>query len=90
MPLANVTASYPPTLLIHGELDTDVPHEQSVLMASALADQHVEHRLISVAGAEHGLADAEQAVVDDVFREATSFLLQHLGGSSLADGVLSR
>lgn len=25
----NVTADYPPTLLIHGNVDTDVPYEQS-------------------------------------------------------------
>jgi Prolyl oligopeptidase family len=28
MPVANVTPEYPPTLLIHGEKDTDVPYEQ--------------------------------------------------------------
>ena len=49
MPLVNVTAEYPPTLLIHGDQDTDVPHEQSVLMAAALEEerrgaQAAEHR----------------------------------------------
>jgi dipeptidyl aminopeptidase/acylaminoacyl peptidase len=42
-PLRNVSPSYPPTLLLHGEADTDVPFEQSVLMAEQLAKHGVEH-----------------------------------------------
>ncbi len=44
-PLRNVSATYPPTLLLHGEADTDVPFEQSVLMAEQLASQGVAHGL---------------------------------------------
>ena len=33
MPVKNVTAEYPPTVLIHGTSDTDVPFEQSAIMA---------------------------------------------------------
>ena len=32
MPLKNVTKDYPPTMLIHGTKDTDVPYEQSLMM----------------------------------------------------------
>ena len=35
-PIENVTADYPPTLLIHGTADNDVPVEESVTMAEAL------------------------------------------------------
>jgi acetyl esterase/lipase len=59
MPLANVTADYPPTLLVHGDRDTDVPVEQSMLMAAELDRHGVEHRLLAVAGGEHGLEDVE-------------------------------
>ena len=31
-PIRHVTEKYPPTMLIHGTIDTDVPHEQSVQM----------------------------------------------------------
>jgi acetyl esterase/lipase len=81
MPVANVTADYPPTLLIHGERDTDVPHHQSVLMAAELAKHAVEHRLLSIAEAEHGLAGAEQTAIDDAFQEAAVFLRRHLAAS---------
>jgi dipeptidyl aminopeptidase/acylaminoacyl peptidase len=80
MPLANVDAGFPPTLLVHGKADTDVPHEQSVLMAEALAAADVEHRLISVEGAEHGLDGAPQTTIDDAERAAASFLQTKLGG----------
>src|SRR5512141_2482633 len=36
MPVEHVSPDYPPTLLIHGTRDTDVPHEQSEMMANAL------------------------------------------------------
>ena len=37
-PVQNVGADYPPTLLLHGTDDTDVPYQQSVLMAQAFTD----------------------------------------------------
>jgi acetyl esterase/lipase len=35
-PLRNVTAEYPPTLIIHGTDDTDVPYEESTMFAEEL------------------------------------------------------
>lgn len=55
MPLKNVTKDFPPTLLIHGTDDTDVPHEQSVLMQAEFVKHEVPHELFSVEGAEHSL-----------------------------------
>jgi acetyl esterase/lipase len=79
MPLANVTKSYPPTLLVHGDRDTDVPVEQSMLMAAELDRHGVEQRLLVVAGAEHGLEGVAQSRIDAVEREAARFLKHHLG-----------
>jgi acetyl esterase/lipase len=79
MPIENVTADFPPTLLIHGEQDTDVPHDRSAEMAAALRRASVEHRLISVEGAEHGLVGTDQRTIDIAFGEAESFLRSHLG-----------
>ncbi len=59
-PERNVTAHYPPTLLIHGTNDTDVPHELSVAMDQELARHGVRHELISVPGAAHGLGNIDK------------------------------
>jgi hypothetical protein len=50
MPVNNVTREYPPTLLIHGTEDTDVPCEQSVMMADEFKKYGIDHELIMIAG----------------------------------------
>lgn len=57
-PIRNVTRVYPPTLLIHGTADTDVPYEESKTMDAKLKEAGVEHAFITVPGAGHGLAGA--------------------------------
>ena len=69
---------YPPTLLIHGDRDTDVPYEQSVLMEAEFKEHGVEHRLITLAGGEHGLAGADKAQIDAAYQAAIEFLAKHL------------
>jgi dipeptidyl aminopeptidase/acylaminoacyl peptidase len=49
------------------------------MMAAELSRNGVEQRLIRVRGGEHGLADAKPADIDDAYKEAISFLRQHLG-----------
>jgi acetyl esterase/lipase len=78
MPVKNVSPDYPPTLLIHGEIDTDVPHEESVNMATELKRNKVEHRLISVAGGEHGLPGMDRKIIDENYRQAIEFIDQHV------------
>jgi acetyl esterase/lipase len=78
MPVRNVTAEYPPTALIHGTEDTDVPYEQSVMMSEQFKKHGVEHRLLTVPGGEHGLGGADEAKVDSAYREAWEFLHSHL------------
>jgi acetyl esterase/lipase len=78
MPVKNVTSAYPPTLLVHGTADTDVPCEQSERMAAQFAKHGVAHRFIRVEGAEHGLQGAGENVTGPVYREVTDFLLRHL------------
>jgi acetyl esterase/lipase len=78
-PVRQISETYPPTLLIHGTEDTDVPHEQSVLMDRELSRHGVSHELISVTGAGHGLSGARKADLDHVYRRVMAFLQQHVG-----------
>jgi len=47
-------ADSPPTLLLHGSLDTIVPADQSELMAEKLAKLGVRHALVSIPWGTHG------------------------------------
>ncbi len=78
MPVKNVSSRYPPTFLIHGENDTDVPHEQSVLMVEQFRQHGVPHRLVSVARGEHGLGGADREEIEQAYAAALAFLKQHL------------
>jgi acetyl esterase/lipase len=78
-PVRNVTANYPPVLLIHGTEDTDVPYALSAAMDRELARHKVPHELITVRGAGHGLAGGERKVVDKAHEQAVAFIQKHLG-----------
>jgi acetyl esterase/lipase len=78
MPVKNITHEYPPTLLIHGEIDTDVPLEQSTMMAEELGPNKVPHRLIPIAKGEHGLAGAEKKDIEEAYQAAVDFLKERL------------
>jgi acetyl esterase/lipase len=73
-PARNVTKEYPPTLLIHGTNDTDVPHEQSVQMAQELTRAGVAHQFISVPHAGHDVAGGDPAQVADAYAAALQFV----------------
>ena len=77
MPVRNVTAEYPPTMLIHGTADTDVPYEQSVMMAEQFEAKGVEHELVTVPGAEHGLSDGDPGLVERAYEAAIRFVIAH-------------
>jgi acetyl esterase/lipase len=80
-----VDPAHPPTLLLHGTADTDVPYEQSVLMAAALRRAGVEHDLVTIPNGPHGFDRdvAPTSPADDpaaaAIARAAAFLLEHLG-----------
>jgi len=74
MPVNNVTKEYPPTLLIHGTEDTDVPYEQSVMIADQFKKFCVDHELITIAGGEHGLAGGDPGKIDSAYEKAFQFI----------------
>lgn len=77
-PRLNVTPAYPPTLLIHGEVDDDVPVSESIHMAAALKENGVEHELMIVPGAGHTLKNATDVQVREVTEKVHAFLRKHL------------
>jgi acetyl esterase/lipase len=78
-PVRNVTKDFPPTLLLHGEEDTDVPFEQSVLMADEFERHGVQHELIRLAGRGHGFDRAiSDPVVTATFDRVLAFLEKQL------------
>ena len=80
-PEENVDSSYPPTLLLHGNNDTDVPYEQSVLMASKLKSAGIEHELITIENGPHGFdhnpESADTPEVQAAFERVIEFLKSH-------------
>jgi acetyl esterase/lipase len=78
-PVRNVTKDYPPTLLLHGDKDTDVPYEQSVVMAEKLSRAGVEHELITIRDGGHGFdRKLDDPPVAQAFDRALAFLQRHL------------
>ena len=79
-PVRNVTKEYPPTLLLHGDNDTDVPHQQSVDMAKELKRVGVPHEFMSIKGGGHGFdgKGMKDANVADAFDRIEAFLKKHV------------
>jgi acetyl esterase/lipase len=78
-PVQCVAADHPPTLLLHGDEDTDVPYEQSGMMARALADASITHQLLTITGGAHGFdAGMGDPVVAAAFADVLGFLTQHV------------
>ena len=74
MPVKNVNRHYPPTMLIHGTNDTDVPYEQSEWMARQFERHGVEFKFASIAGGEHGLGGGDPAAIDRAYLDAMAFI----------------
>lgn len=68
-PLAAVTRDTSPTLIIHGDADPLVPHEQSERFMAKLARHKVPHQLITRKNAGHGWPDMnkDHALLADWF-----------------------
>jgi len=87
-----VKPGYPPTLLLHGDRDTDVPFQLSERMAAALQRQHIEHNLYCMRGFNHlfdvfpdGLPPAGKAIglqnpqAAAAFQAALLFIAKNIG-----------
>jgi acetyl esterase/lipase len=77
-PVRNVTADYPPTLLIHGTADTDVPYEESADMDKELTRRKVPHELITIPNGGHGLGGGDKKLIAEAHERALAFIREHL------------
>lgn len=78
MSVKNVTPDYPPTMMIHGTDDTDVPYEQSVMMAEQFKRHGVVHELVTIPNGEHGLGGGDPKRIDEAYESAFEFTQQHM------------
>ncbi len=78
MTLKNVTKDYPPTLMVHGTKDTDVPYEQSTLMAEQLKQHGVEYQLVTIPGGEHGLVGGDPKLIEAAYQQAFQFMHERM------------
>lgn len=77
-PLRNVTRSYPPTMLVHGTADTDVPYEQSKMMDAELAKAGVEHEFITVPEGKHVLMGLDPDKLAPILEREAAFFKAHI------------
>jgi acetyl esterase/lipase len=79
-PVQNVSSEYPPTMLLHGQADTDVPFAVAERMAAALEDHGVAHELVSRAGWNHVFdqAEADSPDVEAALGQVIAFLDEHV------------
>ena len=78
-PINNIPKDYPPTLLLHGTNDIDVPYEQSVFMRAALIKEGIDAKLITIPNGEHVFEkDFHNPNVQAALKQVVEFLQQHL------------
>jgi dipeptidyl aminopeptidase/acylaminoacyl peptidase len=77
-PLQNVTKDYPPTMLVHGGKDDDVPYEQSVLMDKELTAKGVEHQFVSRPDGGHGVLLLAGPPGQKIGEQIVAFVEKHL------------
>ncbi len=80
-PVHNISPEYPPTLLIHGDQDEDVPFAQSELMVERLALCGVKHEFIRMRNYPHAFDNKGGGMKDpaiaNVFDKVLAFLEKH-------------
>lgn len=84
-PIRNVTKAYPPTMLLHGTNDTDVPHQQSEDMAKELKKRGVTHQFLSMSGMDHGFDGGKGLKFErtaKAFDQVLAFLRKHVPGDA--------
>jgi len=76
-PVRNITRDYPPTLLIHGTKDTDVPYELSAQMDKELAANGVAHEFVTISDGGHGFGKSDATIAARTYQQVVEFLKRH-------------
>jgi acetyl esterase/lipase len=77
-PIAHVSKDDPPTLILHGSIDSTVPIDQAELLAESLKKNGVEYEFDRVEGWPHAM-DLEPDVNRHCLMKMFEFLGKHLG-----------
>ena len=77
-PVRNITPEYPPTFLVHGTDDTDVPVSKAKDMARELTRHGVAHEMIIIPKAGHRLRGGDKGLVAQARAAALKFVTKHL------------
>lgn len=74
-PLNFVSATTPPTFLVHGDADLVVPYSQSEALNNRLRSQGIASVLVRIGGGGHG--DWPNTIYSQVYTELQTFLLNY-------------
>ncbi len=77
-PVRNVTRDYPPTMLIHGTKDTDVPFAESTMMAEQFERHGVPYVLKAIENGEHGFGGGDPQQIASAYEAMREFIVKHL------------
>jgi acetyl esterase/lipase len=77
-PAYHIGAEFPPTVLVHGQNDTDVPSSESDLIEAKLGEVQVTHEYHSLPGVGHGFSGASTELVQSTERAVAEFLWSHV------------
>lgn len=78
-PVNNLDTDYPPTLLLHGDRDEDVPYKESVQMSESLSNLGVQNKLITIPNGKHTFdLEMQEPVVIAAFEQVLQFLKENL------------
>jgi dipeptidyl aminopeptidase/acylaminoacyl peptidase len=77
-PVRHVSSSFPPTLVLHGDADKDVPYTESVSMLEALRAAGVDADLVTVARCGHLFDQGGTTQAEEAFARVIEFLQARL------------
>lgn len=73
-PSQNVDPAFPPTVLVHGRSDCDVPVSESDRLVEKFREQRVAHEFHSLPDVGHGFAGASLELVESVESAVVNFI----------------